>query len=124
VSRLETGAVLRRRSLNFVLGGAWLLSLCAVVFTTIATRSPLAGTNDRVGPAVIAFTMPAIALAVWRFRHPALIVIVVAATVISCVTAASVLNDTSSTAALGVPTPGMFALGVVLVGLALQAVLK
>jgi hypothetical protein len=90
----------------------------------MSTRSPFAGTNDRVGPAIIAFTIPAIALSVWRFRHPALIVVFAAGAVISCVTAASVLNDTSSTAALGVPAPGVYALGVVLVGIVAQAALK
>jgi hypothetical protein len=111
-----------RSVVAIALVGVWLVVLTTVVVVTMVTRSDAAGTNASAGPVIVAFAVPAIALAVWRLRHPIVtIVTIAAATLVSCLCAASVLNDPSSTAALGVPAPGVYAAGVVMVGLAVQS---
>ncbi len=101
--REPTAATKRRRLwLSVSLGLAWLTALIVVVVYTLATRSDLAGTNDSAGTAIVIATAPAIAVAMWILRTPVVtIVAVVVAAFVTCSLAMSILNDESSTAAVG-----------------------
>jgi hypothetical protein len=103
----------------------WLLALAVTVASTLATRSEFAGTRDAAGFAVIIAVLPAMALTVWLLRLRVLVALAVpVAAVVSCVLAADVLNDQSSTAALGVPAVGLWAAIVIGLALTIQYVIQ
>jgi hypothetical protein len=112
-----TAATKRRRLwLSVSLGLAWLTALIVVVAYTVATRSDLAGTNDSAGTALVVATAPAIAVAIWILRTPVVtIVAVVLGAFVTCALATSILNDESSTAAVGlivVPVVSVVVVGI------------
>lgn len=104
------------------LNASWLAALVVVVGIAMATRSDFAGTNGSAGPTIVGLTVPAILLATWRLREPLIASLtVLAAATVSCVVAWSVLHDESSTAAIGVPAPGIYAAFLVVIGVAIHA---
>lgn len=105
----------RRRWFAFVLGAGWLGALVGVIAVTLSTRSEYPGTQDSIGEAIVIATAPAILLAACCLRRPVgAVLTVTAAMIASGYLAVSILNDESSTAAVGlivVPFPPLFIVG-------------
>jgi hypothetical protein len=107
------------------LGVAWLLTLVVVVQVALATRPDDVGTQDAAGLIIVAFTLPAIALAIAGLRQPVVTVLtVVVAAAVSSRAGWSVLFDTHSTAAVGVIGVGIDAVVIVAAGVVVDSVVR
>jgi hypothetical protein len=117
--------VTKRVQLRIALGAAWLLTLAVVVQVALATRPDDVGTQDGAGLIIIAFTLPAIVLAIWQLRRPVVVVLTFAvAAAVSSRVGWSVLFDSHSTAAVGVIAPGISSLVIVASGVVLEGVVR
>jgi lipopolysaccharide export LptBFGC system permease protein LptF len=80
------------------------------------------GTQDSAGPAILVFRLLAIVFAIWNLRQRVVgVLTIVVATVVSSYCAWAVLFDTHSTAAIGIPWPGIYAIAIVAAGIVLEA---
>ena len=110
------------KRVRIALGAVWLLTLVVVAQVALATRDPgYVGTQDSAGPTIVAFTLPAIGFAIWNLRQRVVgVLTIVVATVVSSCCAWTVLFDTHSTAAIGIPAPGIYAIVIVAAGIVLE----
>lgn len=116
---------IQRLFLAITFGLLWLGVLIGTVVVTLRTRSEFAGTNDGAGTAVVIATLPAIVLGICLLRRPFIAGLTVAtAAIATCFLATAILNDESSTAAVGlivIPPVSLFIVGL---GVVVQLVLN
>jgi hypothetical protein len=120
-----TATRIRRRYLAIALGVLWLVVLIGTVVVTLRSRSEFVGTNDGAGTAIVVATLPAMVLGVCLLRRPDIAVVTMAAgSIATCFLAVSILNDESSTAAVGIIVIPPVSLFIVGIGVVVQFVLN
>jgi hypothetical protein len=108
-----------------LLSAAWFVALVATVARALATRSELAGTQDSAGPMIVVLVMPLMIASGALLRHAVIAVVtLVAACVVSCALASSVLHDQSSTAAIGVAAVPVWTAAAVVIGVVIDRSLR
>jgi hypothetical protein len=114
-----------RWPIAMLFGIVWLAVLAAVVADTLASRSEFAGTQDSAGPAMVVLVLPAVVASVAMLRHRVVAPLTfLTAAAASCLLAANILNDQSSTAAIGVLAAPMWTTLVVIAGIALDRITR